>query len=44
MSGNSFGSRAALKTGGGSFEIHRLDALEKRGLPVASRRRPRGSR
>ncbi len=35
MSGNSFGSRATLKTGGASFEIHRLDALEKRGLPVA---------
>ncbi len=35
MSGNSFGSRATLKAGGGSFEIHRLDALEKRGLPVA---------
>src|SRR5580765_7240306 len=35
MSGNSFGSRATLKVGGGSFEIHRLDALEKRGLPVA---------
>src|SRR5260221_3405131 len=35
MSGNSFGSRATLKAGSGSFEIHRLDALEKRGLPVA---------
>ena len=35
MSGNSFGSRATLKTGGASYEIHRLDALEKRGLPVA---------
>ena len=35
MSGNSFGSRATLKVGGSSFEIHRLDALEKRGLPVA---------
>jgi aconitate hydratase len=35
MSGNSFGSRATLKAGGGSYEIHRLDALEKRGLPVA---------
>jgi aconitate hydratase len=34
MSGNSFGSRATLKAGGGSYEIHRLDALEKRGLPV----------
>jgi aconitate hydratase len=35
MSGNSFGSRATLKAGGGSYEIHRLDALEKRGLAVA---------
>ncbi len=35
MSGNSFGSRATLKAGGASFEIHRLDALEKRGLPIA---------
>ena len=35
MSGNSFGSRATLKVGGTAFEIHRLDALEKRGLPVA---------
>jgi len=35
MSGNSFGSRATLKAGAGSYEIHRLDALEKRGLPVA---------
>jgi len=31
MSANSFGSRATLK----GFEIHRLDALEKRGLPVS---------
>src|SRR5438034_5634829 len=31
MPGNSFGSRATLK----GYEIHRLDALEKRGLPVA---------
>ena len=35
MRSNSFGSRATLKAGAGSFEIHRLDALEKRGLPVA---------
>jgi aconitate hydratase len=35
MSGNSFGSRATLQAGGGTYEIHRLDALEKRGLPVA---------
>ncbi len=32
--GNSFGSRAALAVGGTSYEIHRLDALERRGLPV----------
>ena len=32
---NSFGARAALKTTGGTFEIFRLDALERRGLPVA---------
>ena len=31
MSSNSFGSRATLK----NYEIYRLDALEKRGLPVA---------
>ena len=35
MSANSFGSRATLKAGGRSYEIFRLDALEKRGLPVA---------
>jgi aconitate hydratase len=34
MSGNSFGSRATLRAGGGTYEIHRLDALEKRGLSV----------
>jgi len=32
---NSFGSRATLKAGGSSYEIFRLDALERRGLPVA---------
>ncbi|HXF96035.1 MAG TPA: aconitate hydratase AcnA [Gemmatimonadales bacterium] len=32
---NSFGARATLKSGGRSFEIYRLDALERRGLPVA---------
>jgi len=32
---NSFGARAPLKTVGGTFEIFRLDALEKRGLAVA---------
>jgi len=31
MTVNSFGSRASLQ----GFEIHRLDALERRGLPVA---------
>ncbi len=33
--GNSFGSRATLRAGATAYEIHRLDALEKRGLPVA---------
>src|SRR5438132_2246070 len=32
---NSFGARAPLKAAGGTFEIFRLDALERRGLPVA---------
>src|SRR2546422_9777271 len=32
---NSFGARAPLKAAGGTFEIFRLDALEKRGLAVA---------
>ncbi len=32
---NSFGARAVLKGAGGTFEIFRLDALERRGLPVA---------
>ena len=35
MSGNSFGSRATLKAGASTYEIHRLDVLDKRGLPVA---------
>ena len=35
MSANSFGSRATLKAGGRSYEINRLDALERRGLPIA---------
>ncbi len=35
MSANSFGSRATLKVGGRSYEIFRLDALERRGLSVA---------
>jgi len=32
---DSFGSKARLTVGGRGFEIFRLDALEKRGLPVA---------
>src|SRR3989475_284159 len=32
---NSFGARAPLKAAGGTFDIFRLDALERRGLPVA---------
>ena len=35
MSANGFGSRASLKAGGRSYEIFRLDALERRGLSVA---------
>ena len=35
MTTNSFGSRATIKVGGHTFEIYRLDALEKKGLPVA---------
>src|SRR5216117_3516953 len=35
MSANSFGSRATLKIGGRSYEIFRLDALERRGLSIA---------
>jgi len=35
MSKNSFGARASLRAGGGTYEIYRLDALEKRGLSVA---------
>jgi aconitate hydratase A / 2-methylisocitrate dehydratase len=35
MTANSFGSRATLKTGGRSYEIFRLDALERRGLAIA---------
>jgi aconitate hydratase len=35
VSANSFGGRAALKAGGRSYEIFRLDALERRGLAVA---------
>jgi len=32
---NSFGSFATLKVGGKSYQIARLDALEKKGLPVS---------
>jgi len=35
MTANSFGSRATLNAGGATYEIFRLDALERRGLPVA---------
>ncbi len=35
MSTNSFGGRATLKSDARSYEIFRLDALERRGLPVA---------
>src|SRR5213083_2471287 len=35
MSANSFGARATLKAGKRSYEIFRLDALERRGLSVA---------
>jgi aconitate hydratase len=35
MSANSFGGRATLKAGGRSYEIFRLDTLERRGLSVA---------
>jgi len=32
---NSFGSRTTLSVGGERFTIHKLEALEKKGLPVA---------
>ena len=32
---NSFGGRASLRGGNRTYEIYRLDALERRGLPVA---------
>jgi len=35
MSANSFGGRSTLEAGGRSYEIFRLDALERRGLSVA---------
>src|SRR4051812_49759122 len=35
MNSNSFGSRATLKIGGRSYEIYRVDALERRGLSTA---------
>ena len=34
MNKNSYGSRSVLKVGGEEFEIYRLDAVEKAGLPV----------
>src|SRR5437588_3582785 len=34
MNTNSFGSRATLKIGAKSYEIYRLDALERRGLSI----------
>jgi len=34
---NTFGSRATLKVKGGAYEIHRLDALEKRGVGNVAR-------
>ncbi len=35
MTANSFGGRATLRAGSRTYEIYRLDALERRGLPVA---------
>ena len=35
MTANSFGARGSLKAAGTTFEIFRLDALERLGLPVA---------
>src|SRR5260370_41442777 len=35
MSANSFGARATLKAGKRSYEIFRLDAVERRGLSIA---------
>src|SRR3989441_1296723 len=35
MAANSFGSSATLGIGGRTFEIFRLDALERRGLGIA---------
>ncbi len=35
MSANSFGGRATLKASGRSYEIYRLDGLERRGLSIA---------
>jgi aconitate hydratase len=32
---NTFGSRATLSVGGTDYDIYRLDALERRGLPVS---------
>src|SRR5258708_14521915 len=35
MTGNSFGSRATLRAGDSSYEIHRLDAIAAGDLPVS---------
>ncbi len=35
MTANGFGARATLRAAGRPFELFRLDALERRGLPVA---------
>ena len=35
MTANSFGGRATLRAGSRTYQIYRLDALERRGLPVA---------
>jgi aconitate hydratase len=35
MTTNSFGSRATLRVGDRAYEVHRLDALEQAGYPVA---------
>ncbi len=35
IAGNSFGTKAELKVGGRTFEVFRLDGLERRGMPIA---------
>ena len=32
---NSFGSRASLRVGSREYEIYRIDALDKQGIPTA---------